>query len=46
MTPELRALVIEGRRRQDLPEHITDKGALARIASILLQAEGEAKDAA
>jgi hypothetical protein len=47
VSPELRALVVEGRRRQGLDDHITDRPALSRIAAILLQqVEEVAVDAA
>jgi len=36
MTPEIRAQVIESRRRQGLPDTIQDPVFLARIAEILL----------
>lgn len=35
----IRELVIEGRRRQGLPDHIEDPATLARIAALLLEGE-------
>jgi hypothetical protein len=45
VTVELRALVVEGRRRQGLPDHIQDPVALARIAALLLSQPAEAAEA-
>ena len=36
MTPEIRALVVESRRRQGLPDTIEDPVFLAKLAAILL----------
>jgi hypothetical protein len=46
MSPELHALVVEGRRRQGLPVHVEDRPALAKVVSILLPVEELAEVAA
>jgi hypothetical protein len=47
VTPELRELVVEGRRQQGLPDRIEDRRTLAGVAAILLApaAEGGTADA-
>jgi hypothetical protein len=40
VSPELHALVVEGRRRQGLADHIEDSAVLHRVAGLLLERPG------